>query len=208
MKRVLVVLALLLAGRAAAEPSNERLFWIGVALAPPTYIAGVTLHEGMHAVAAKIVGAEVDELHLFPPGVDPKAHVFRFGWTYVHGLKTRNEKVFFFLAPKIVDVTLLGGFAALVYTSAWPRNRYGQLALTVGATGLWVDFAKDVVLLSPKNDVSQAFDNWCITGWRHVTARLLYAAADVGLAFVVARGYERTFTTPMPTMVPLLTDAF
>ena len=43
---------------------------------------------------------------------------------------------------------LLGGFAALVFTSAWPSNKYGELALTVGATGLWVDFAKDVVVTS------------------------------------------------------------
>ena len=130
------------------------------------------------------------------------------GWTYVHGLRTRGDKTLFFLAPKIVDVTLLGGFAALVYTGAWPTNRYGQLALTVGATGLWVDFAKDVVLFSPFNDVSQAFRELCIVGWRQLPARLLYAAADVGLAIVVAHGYQRTFSRPQTLVVPLMQVSF
>jgi hypothetical protein len=187
------------APRAHADPSDRTLLYVGLAMAPPTYLAGVSLHEGSHALAAVVVGAEVDELHLFPPGVDPSVHKFRFGWTYVHGLQTRGERVFFYIAPKITDVALLGGFAALVLTDAWPHNRYGQLALTVGATGLWIDFAKDVVLFSPYNDVSLALANACLTGWRQVPVRLLYAAADVGLAFLVWRGYERTFDRTLGT---------
>ena len=189
----LVLVALAVARPARADPSDRTLVLVGLAMAPPTYLLGVTWHEGSHAIAAKLVGASVDELHLFPPGVDPHVHKFRFGWTYVHGLDTRGERVFFYVAPKLTDLLLLGGFAALVYTSAWPGNRYAQLALTVGATGAWVDFAKDVVLFSPYNDVSLAMSNACLTGWRQVPVRLLYAAADVGLALVVARGYERTF---------------
>jgi hypothetical protein len=181
-------------------------------MAPPTYVAGVTLHEGSHALAAKLVGADVEELHLFPPGIDPHTHSFRFGWTYVRGLHTHNEQAFFYIAPKITDVLLLGGFAGLVYTSAWPHNRYGQLALTVGATGLWVDFAKDVVLRSPNNDIMQFFRTRCIVGWREGVARVVYLAADVGLALVVAHGYERTFerpaTTPAPLVLPLLATTF
>jgi hypothetical protein len=192
IKRACVVL-LALAKTAHADPSNDTLVYVGLAMAPPTYVVGVSLHEGSHALAAKLVGADVDELHLFPPGTDPHTHTFRFGWTYVHGLSSRADRVFFYVAPKVTDLALLGGFAALVLTDAWPRNRYGQLALTVGATGLWVDFAKDVVLFSPYNDVSLAMKNACITGWRQVPVRFLYAAADVALAFLVARGYERTF---------------
>jgi hypothetical protein len=202
----------MLGTRASAEPSNERLVLVGLAMAPPTYVIGVSLHEGSHALAAKLVGASVDELHLFPPGVDPHTRTFRFGWTYVHGLHTRGEKLFFYGAPKITDAVLLGGFAALVFTSAWPAHRYGQLALTVGATGLWVDFAKDVVLFSEHNDVVKMFDLWCMRGWRQVPARLVYAAMAGGLAYIVVRGYERTFETPTPAttplVMPLLTSTF
>ncbi len=200
--------------RASADPSNETLVYVGLAAAPVDYLAGVSLHEGSHALAAKLVGADVDEYHPFPPGIDPHTHTFRFGWTYVHGLHTRGDRAFFYIAPKITDSLLLGGFAAVVYTSAWPSNRYGELALTVAATGLWVDFAKDVVLLSPLNDVSQFERETCLRGWRRVASRVVYAATDVGLALVVAHGYVRTFdrpsatATPRTLVLPVLTAAF
>jgi hypothetical protein len=210
VKLALLIVALA-CSTAHADPSNERLFLVGLAMAPPTYVIGVSLHEGSHALGAKLVGADVDELHLFPPGIDPHVHTFRFGWTYVHGLHTKAERIFFYIAPKITDTVLLGGFAALAFTSAWPHNKYGQLALTVGATGLWVDFAKDVVLFSPHNDVVKIFNLWCMTGWRQIPARLVYAALDAGLAYVVIRGYERTFsasTTATPLVAPVLSMAF
>jgi len=211
MIRALVAAALLIAGTARAEPSDRTLVLTGIALAPPTYVLGVSLHEGSHALAAKLVGASVDQLHLFPPGRDPSTNTFRFGWTYVHGLTSRGDKVAFYVAPKLTDAVLLGGFAALVFTDAWPHNRYGQLALTVLATGWWVDFSKDVVLFSTTNDVVKVFDLWCMTGWRQVPARLVYAGVVVGLGFVVARGYERTFERPSaasPRLLPVLATTF
>jgi hypothetical protein len=201
--RALVILALL-ARTAAAEPDNETLIYVGLALAPPTYLAGVSLHEGSHAIAAKLVGADVEELHLFPPGIDPHTKTFRFGWTYVRGLSSRGERAFFYVAPKITDAALLGGFAALVFTGAWPHNRYAQLALTVGATGLWIDFSKDVVLFSPQNDIVHFFDQLCLEGWRQWPARLVYAGVAGGLAYVVVRGYQKTFDEPSPTATPLV----
>lgn len=212
---VVVVLAAMLAAPAAhAEPSDRTLVLTGMALAPPTYLVGVTLHEGSHALAAELVGATVDVLHLFPPGRDPGTNTFRFGWTYVHGLRSRGDKLAFYLAPKVTDTVLLGGFAALAFTGAWPHNRYGQLALTVFATGLWIDFAKDVVLFSPTNDVTKVFELWCMTGWRQVPARLVYAGLAVGLGVIVARGYQRTFERSLdppattPLIVPLALAAF
>ena len=204
--RAAIVALLFLAHAARANPSNETLVLVGAGMALPTYVIGVSLHESSHALAAELLGADVDELHVFPPGVDPHAHVFRFGWTYVHGLRTRRATELFLLAPKITDALLLGGFAALVFTSAWPRNKYGQLALTVGATGLWVDFAKDVVVTSPHDDVVRVLDMWCVN---KIAARIGYAVIDVGLALIVARGYERVFSRdPDPAIVPLLRTAF
>ncbi len=200
-------------GTAAAEPTNRGLVYVGLALAPPTYILGVSLHEGSHALAAKLLGASVDEVHLFPPGRDPRANKFRFGWTYVHGLEGRTTKAVFYAAPKITDAILLGGIAAMVLTDAWPNNRYGQLALTVFATGLWVDFSKDLFLFAQSNDVVRVLNQWCMTGWRQVPARLVYAGAVVGLGLIVARSYQRTFDEPAssaatPLLVPVVTSAF
>jgi hypothetical protein len=207
--RALIIL-LLLCGTASADPSNERLFWTGVAMAPPTYLIGVSLHEGSHALAAKLVGGTVDDVHLFPPGIDPKVNKFRFGWVYARGLKTRGQKIFFYLAPKITDSLLLAGYTALLFT-AFPENKYAQLALTVGATGLWVDFSKDVVLFSPHNDVTKGLRGWCMTGIKQLPARLLYGAAAVGFGYVVARGYQKTFEQQDATMMrtmPIVSGTF
>jgi hypothetical protein len=201
---------LLATSAARAEPSDRTLVITGVAMAPPTYLLGVTLHEGSHALAAKLVGADVVELHVFPPGRDPKGN-WRFGWTYVRGLKTKPQRQFFYLAPKITDALLLGGFAAFAFTGAWPDNKYGALALTVFATGLWVDFSKDVLAFRKTNDVVKAFDLWCIKGWRQIPARLLYAGMIVGAGLVVARGYQRTFEddgAQAPRVLPLFAQPF
>ncbi|HTR50015.1 MAG TPA: hypothetical protein VMJ10_04855 [Kofleriaceae bacterium] len=202
-----LALGLALGKTAHADPSNTTLVYVGLGMAPVDYLAGVSLHEGSHGLAAWLVGADVEDVHVFPPGIDPHVHRFRFGWTYVRGLHGDGDKTFFYLAPKISDLALLGGFAALVYTSAWPSNRYGQLALTVVGTGLWVDFAKDVVPLGRGDDVSIALQVAGISGWHELGVRLLYAAADVGLAFVVAHGYERTFDRA-PTSTALTLPLF
>jgi hypothetical protein len=156
----------------------------------------VSLPESAHALAAELVGADVDELHVFPPGRDPRVGTFRFGWTYVHDLRGRNRRVFFYLAPKLAGSLLLGGLAALVYTRAWPSDRYADLALTVAGTGLWIDFSKDVVPYSRTSDVALALDAWCLRGWREIPARLVYLGAAVAWAVVVAHAYQRTFDTP------------
>ena len=213
-----LVLALVggLASPAAAEPSDRDLIYVGLALAPPTYLVGVSLHEGSHALAAKLVGGTVDSVRIFPPGVDPRSGTFRFGWVYARGLRTRPQKILFYAAPKITGAVLLGGFAALVLTDAWPTNRYGQLALTVFATGLWVDFSKDVLLFSKTNDVVKILHAWCLTGWRQVPARLVYASAIAGFGYLVARGYQRTFEDPSssaavaapPLLLPVMSGSF
>jgi hypothetical protein len=212
MMRAAIVIVLLLTARAGAEPSDKRLVVTGLLMAPPTYFLGVTLHEGSHAVMAKLRGAKVLEVRLFPPGRDPKVGAFRFGWTYVSGLKTKTDRLLFYIAPKITDAILLGGFAALVFTDAWPANKYGSLALTVFGTGLWVDFAKDVVVFRKTNDVVKVFDLWCFRGWRQIPARLVYGAVSIGFGLAVAKSYQRTFSdeedATAPRIVPVVTSAF
>jgi hypothetical protein len=219
IRRAAAALAVIAAAAPAAraEPSDRALVLTGLALAPPTYLVGVSLHEGSHALAALLVGATVDQLHLFPPGRDPSTGTFRFGWTYVRGLRSDRDRLVFYTAPKLTDAALLGGFAALAFTGAWPGNRYGQLALTVFATGLWVDFSKDVVLFAPTNDAVKALELAGLTGWRELPARLGYAGMAIGLGLIVAHGYRRTFDPPpaasaasaaMPRIVPLAVIGF
>ena len=110
-----------------AEPSDETLVLVGAGMALLNYVIGVSLHEGSHALAAKLVGADVDELHLFPPGIDPHVHVFRFGWTYVHGLRSRRAHELFYLVPKLTDVALARASPRSSSTRAWPANKYRSL---------------------------------------------------------------------------------
>lgn len=209
MGRATLIIALLCCATAQAEPSDERLVLTGLAMAPPMYLLGVTFHEGSHAIAAKLVGGSVDEVRVFPPGIDPRANKFRFGWVYARGIRGRNNKVFFYLAPKITDAIFLTTYTALYLTDNLPANKYGQLALLVGATGFWVDFAKDVVLFSRHNDVVKAFNTWCMRGWKQVPARLIYAALDVGFGYIVYRGYQKLFTDNTTTMtMPLISASF
>lgn len=209
MGRTALLLITLLCATAHAEPSNERLVLTGLAMVPPTYLLGVTFHEGSHALAAKLAGGTVDEIRLFPPGIDPKVDKFRFGWVYARGLRTRRQKIFFYLAPKITDAIFLSTYAALYFTNSLPNNKYGQLALVVGATGFWIDFAKDVFLTSRHNDVVKAYYLWCMRGWKQIAPRVIYAALNVGFGYAIARGYEKLFTTTDQTMsFPLVSTSF
>ena len=189
---------------AAAEPSDDRLFWVGLAMVPPTYLISVALHEGSHALMTEIVGGDVVEVHLFPPMVNPRINKFQFGWVRTTGLRTKAQRIPMLMAPKITDSLLLGAYTTMVLLDGWPDNKYGQLALTVGATGLFVDYAKDIFLFHKHNDVVKIFNMWCMTGWKQVPARLVYAATIVGFGYVVWRGYEKTFFDDDPMAMPRL----
>ena len=144
MKRLLL-LAILAAARPVAadgdHPETRHLVWAGLGMAVPTYFIGVVAHEGSHALAATMVGAEVTELHLLP-GV--RHGRFYFGYVRVSGLGGTGDRVLFLLAPKLVDLAMLGSYGALVLGEHTPENHYGRLALAVLATGFWVDFSKDI----------------------------------------------------------------
>lgn len=183
---------------ARAAPSDSDLVWLGLALTPPTYVAGVALHEGSHALAGKLMGAKLVSLSIIP-GRDPRTGAFHFGLTRVTNLRGRGAHAFFLAAPKITDSVLLAGIGALVFTDAWPNNRYGQLALTVAATGLWIDFAKDVLTFSKFNDVIKLGNLFCVnTELRRLPARLVYAGIAAGFGYIVYRGYQRTFVESDP----------
>jgi hypothetical protein len=202
---------------ASAAPSDEDLVLTGFALAAPTYFAGVAIHEGSHALAAVMTGAQVQSLTIWP-GRDAKTGAFHFGLTRVTGLRSLAQRTFFYVAPKITNTLLMAGFASLVLTNAWPNNRYGQVALSVAATGVWVDFSKDVLSFSPHNDVVKAMNLFCVnTEWRRLPIRIGYAAVAAGFGYLVYRGYRQTFApsddnatflqSPQQWMLPLWTSA-
>ena len=197
---------------AAADdrPETEHLIVAGAGMAIPTYFLGVALHEGSHALAAKWTGAEVREVHLLP-GV--RHGKFYFGYVRVRGLTGRGPRSLFFLAPKLVDLIMLGSYSGLVLTDTLPSNHYGQLALAVWATGFWVDFAKDIPAFWDHNDTVKLYNiqGWT-SEWQRLPARLLHLGLSVGAGYVVWRGYQNVFEhdTDAATafIAPLLSTRF
>jgi len=191
---------------ARAEPSDRHLVYAGLGMALPDYMLGVTLHEGTHGVAARLLGAHVTELHLWP-GRNPQTHHFQFGWTTVRGLpRGRGKLAFFLLSPKITDAVMLAGFGALYAADALPSNHWWWLTVQVLATGFWVDFAKDVVVFHRFNDVVRVLDAYGLhTEWQRLPVRILYAALDVGAGWLVALGWRDLFRSNDDTAIPLIT---
>ena len=203
------------AGPAAAEerPETSHLVWAGLGMAIPTYFIGVVTHEGGHALAAKTVGAEVTELHLLP-GV--RHGKFYFGYVRVRGLESRAARTWFLLAPKVIDLAMLGSYAALVLTDSTPDNAYGGLALAVLATGFWVDFSKDIPAFWKHNDLVKVYDmHGATTELRRLPLRLLHAGLSAAAAYAIARGYQEVFdpdeageAAAAPLVVPLALGRF
>jgi len=201
----------------ADAPSDRTLVLVGIGLALPTFVFGTVTHEGSHAVAAELVGGDTVSLRPWP-GRDPHTGAFQLGLTRVRGLRSDGDRLFFYMAPKLTDLALLGGYVALYESSAYPSSGYGQLVLTVLATGWWLDFAKDTLVFSKHNDLVKTFNllGWR-TEWRRLPARLGFAVASAGLGYLVLRGHQRllevndpqpTAARSAPATLPILTGVF
>ncbi len=213
---VVAAMSLVLQPRAAAaeEPSDRRIVMVGLALAVPTFFLGTVTHEGTHVISAELVGADTTYFRPWP-GRDKLTGAFHLGLTRVRGLTGNRERFFFFMSPKITDLVLLGGYVALYESSAYPDGAYGQLVLTVLATGWWLDFAKDTLVFNRHNDLVKSMTILGLkTEWQRLPVRLGFAAASAGLGYLVWRGHERLFAVnnpqgeAAPLVLPVLTGAF
>ena len=182
--------------RAAADPPSDRtLVLVGLGLALPTYAVGVVAHEGSHAIAAKLAGARVEQFRPWP-GRDRRTGAFQLGLTRVTGLFGCKSRLAFYLAPKLTDVALLGAYVGYYHSSAYPSGSWGQLVVTVLATGFWLDFAKDTILWSPHNDLVKAMHLMGAHDELHrFPIRLGFALASAGLGYLVLQGHERLFAS-------------
>ena len=156
--------------------------------------------------------AEVGEVALLP-------HVHRgkfyFGRVQVRGLRGRGQRTFFLLAPKISDLIIIGGYSAALGLDALPDNRYGLLALTVVATGFWVDFTRDVFAFWDYNDTVKVYNAYGLDGeLKRLPARLVHAGISVAAALVIFEGYRQVFAHDnqvegaAPAMLPLVMTTF
>jgi hypothetical protein len=175
------------------RPETSHLVWAGAGMALPTYVVALVAHEGSHALTAELVGADVTEVRLLP-GVHPRDGKFYFGYVGVRGLRGRADRVWFFLAPKLVDLAVLGAYGAAVLTDHTPDDHYGRLALAVLATGFWVDFSKDIPAFWRHSDIVKLYDSLgATTELRRLPLRVLHAGLSAAAAYTIVRGYRDVF---------------
>lgn len=206
IRRAAALTLLLLASPAAAEPPSTRsLVLAGVAMAPPTYVLFVGLHEGTHAVWAHALGAENVRLHMLP--AMRNGH-FYFGYTEWRGEMAPGKLTAILAAPKLTDAIVLGTYAVLLGFGALPANSYGTLALTVLATGAWVDFSMDILAFTSANDMLRVYAlHGRTTELQRLPCRLVHAVFSAAGAYALYRGYHRVFDR-QPIMMPLAVGAF
>lgn len=203
-----ITLALLSGTARADTPDDGDLVIAGLAMAPVGYALGVASHEGSHALAGLINGARVTKFSLIPGRFGPKKR-FYFGYTRVAGYMTNGERIFFWLAPRITDLIMLGGYSALIFTDTVPDNRYGRLALAVAATSFWVDLSKDLIAFWPGNDLVKSYNAMGLRSeLSRLPLRIGHAALAAGGAYVLWRGYRGVFeddATAAAFIAPLAT---
>ena len=199
---------------AAADPPSDRtLVFVGLGLALPTYVVGVVVHEGSHALTAKAAGADVVEFRPWP-GRSKQTGAFQMGLTRVTGLFGTKTRLAFYLMPKVADLALLGGYVAYYHSGAYPDGSWGQLVVTVLATGFWLDFAKDTIMWSRHNDLVKAMNLMGATDeLRRFPIRLGFALASAGLGYLVLQGHERLFASndapaTAPRVLPVLSTTW
>lgn len=187
------------------RPSNRNLVLAGMAMGVPTYMLGVSIHEGSHALMGKWIGATITDYSLVP-GFHPRTDKFYFGYVTVRGLKSQGQRACFLLAPKLTDSLLLGGFSLLHATDSMPANHYGQTALLVLATGFWVDFSKDIFSFWDHNDTVKVYNMMGLDNeLKRLPARLVHLGLSFGLGYAVFQGYDELFShEPGPGSQPLL----
>lgn len=187
------------AASASQGPPAAALVAVGVPMAIADYFLGVALHEGSHCASAELFGANCTKLSILPGRSESGS--FRLGETHWEGDLAPGQKAVVLLAPKIMDLTLMGGYAALLETGSLPRNKWGQLALVIAATGAVVDYGKHFVLRQSDNDVERVYRIWGIDkGWSRVPGEIFYGATILGGAIEVGRGWVKLFKSEPPEL--------
>lgn len=209
--------ASILVGRGEAsagdKPRDRNLILSGMAMGVPTYLLGLSLHEGSHALMAKYLGANLLDFSLVP-GFHPRNGAFYLGYTTVSGLKNNTQRAWFLMAPKITNSVLLGGFALLRGTDSMPDNHYGQTAVLVLATGFWVDFSRDILAFSKFNDTVKIYKMLGMDSeFKRIPGRMVHMGLSALMGYSILRGYQELFdegegASQQPLLLPMFQSTF
>lgn len=183
-------------GSPGSQPGIGTVLGLGAAMAAAYFPLGVAVHEGSHALATVSFGGKVTSFEVIPQKTEKG---LRFGEMSREGNFTSAQEFVISSAPKITDLMLMGGYAAIVATDNLPRSKYAQLPLLVVASSAWIDFAKDTFTRNPYNDQMKA---WRLVGadteGERLPFRLVQGALSAAGAVPIALGFIELFKAPAP----------
>jgi hypothetical protein len=177
------------------QPGPLSLIAVGSLLALVDLPLGTAIHEGSHALSAKAFGADILEFDI-TPGFEQTSAGEKWFWGYARWtpVLSENERIVTYLAPKLTNLVLLGGYAALLETDNLPKNKWAQLPLTVLATGQWIDFSKDIFATHKARDVTKIYNLLgAETEGERLKYRLIHGGLSVAAGIEVGRGIYKLF---------------
>jgi len=176
----LVLLSLLPAREAHADNEVEALAWT-----LPSLAGYVVLHEGAHALAAKMMGAETVTFNWFPN----RRAVAAVG-IYAPN-STSGERAFSNFAPLISDLALLGSFL-VISEVAGVSNEHVLIPLTLMAAWGVGDIGIQAVPLGyGYHHVENVYRHFGLSQWQRIPFRVVHVATAVVGAYFVRRGLSR-----------------
>ncbi len=179
-------------GPVATGPSPWALVGAGLPMAVVEYFASDALHESMHCLSVELVGGKCLSLSVLPSRNANGTLVL--GYTQWSGNLSKSQETFVLLAPKMMDMALMGTYATLYETHSLPNNKYGQLAMAIVGLGADIDFAKHFVIRTPDNDVERAYTLNGIHGAGRAPYEIFYAATIIAGGIEPVRGLIKVFS--------------
>ena len=139
------------------DPNARKYLTAGIASAPVAFLAGVSLHEGMHCAAAEIVESTYCKEIVVIPFRDEETGYFYFGltrWGFnEEGIyPSMNENAFITALPMITNAGLITAYSTLAFTNKLPKNKWAKTGLLVLAATQVVDLGNHIRNTSPYSD--------------------------------------------------------
>ncbi len=195
------------AAHAEDELSNFKARVEGAGWLFPTLTLHVVLHEGSHALGAKMMGADYVQITWLPkPGRKERCCALgTTGWVK-RGGTTEGERAFVGFAPVITNVATVAAYA-LLFEFGVPSNEHVRLPLTEVAAWAWADFALELVPYASTH-VENVYKYYGLNSWQRIPFRMVHLGLVVLGYHYLRRGQNSIFDHPddgavtRETMIP------
>jgi hypothetical protein len=203
--------------RAEDELSTFKANVEGAGWLFPTFTLQTVLHEGSHALAARLIGAE--DVQITWLIIDGWTTGAKTRWSKQSNLKLRikksdaesyaafkrraalereawlrhvaREEAFVSLAPQITNLATLTTYTLLQELGV-PSNEQLRLPLLVMAFWAWADLAAQLLPID-RQDVEKTYGRLRLTSWQRIPFRVVHLGLVVLGGYYLSRGYNSIF---------------